>query len=195
MHIVAEKLQTPEDLLSMPDRKNYELVDGHLVERNVSQLSSWVGGRLYGALDAFVMDRELGWVWPADLGYECYPGAPNKVRKPDVSFIRIERMPEGPTSEGYAHIPPDLAVEVVPPNDLWHELETKVGEYLAAGVSLVWVIDPEVRTVYVHRRDGTVSRLRETDELSGEDIIPGFRCPLSSIFPKRPTQQEPETAV
>jgi Uma2 family endonuclease len=195
MHIVAEKLYTPEDLLSMPDRKNYELVDGHLVEKNVSQLSSWVGGRLFSELDRFLQVDPLGWVWPSELGYACYPDRPNKVRKPDVSLIRIERLPDGPTSEGYVYIPPDLAVEVVSPNDLWHELEAKVEEYLAAGVSLVWVIDPEVCTAYVHRRDGTVSRLRETDELSGEDIIPGFRCPLMSLFPKRPQQQEPQTAV
>jgi Uma2 family endonuclease len=195
MHVVADRIYTPEDLLSMPDGKNYELVDGHLVERNVSQLSNWVGGQLFYELGAFLHANPSGWAWPSELGYECYPGHPNKVRKPDISFIRMERMPEGPTSEGYVHIAPDLAVEVVSPNDLWHELEAKVEEYQAAGVSLVWVIDPEVRTAYVHRRDGTVSRLRETDELSGEGIIPDFRCPLSSIFPKRPQQPEPRTAV
>jgi Uma2 family endonuclease len=192
MHLVAEKTYTPQDLLSMPDGKDYELVDGHLVERSMSELSSWVGGRLYRNLDTFVEDHDLGWTWPADLGYECYPDRPGKVRRPDVSFIRKERKPEGPTSEGYAHIAPDLAVEIVSPNDLWSELQGKVEEYLAAGVASVWVIDPVSRTAFVHRRDGTVSRLREADELSGEDIIPGFRCPLSSIFPKVTPPQEPQ---
>jgi Uma2 family endonuclease len=195
MHLVAEKTYTPEDLLSMPDGKNYELVDGQLVERNVSQLSSWVGGRLYRLLDIFVEDHNLGWAWPADLGYECYPDSPKKVRKPDVSFIRLERMPEGPSSDGYAHIAPDLAVEVVSPNDLWHEVQAKVDEYLDAGVTLVWVIDPEARTVYVHRRDGSVTRLREGNDLLGEEIIPGFRCSLASIFPKKPQPPEPRTTV
>ncbi len=195
MHVIAERIYSPEDLLSMPDRKNYELVDGHLVERNMSQLSSYVGGQLFGELHSFLRRDRLGWAWPADLGYECYPDHPNKVRKPDVSFIRIERMPAGPTSEGYAHIPPDLAVEVVSPNDLWHELQAKVEEYLAAGVLLVWVIDPETRTMHVYRRDGTVSLLREGDEVSGEDVVPGFRCELTSIFPAKPQPQEPQTAV
>jgi Uma2 family endonuclease len=194
MHLVAEKTYTPEDLLSMPDGKNYELVDGHLVERNMSQLSSWVGGQLYSHLNGFLRDNPLGWAWPADLGYDCYPDVPGKVRKPDVSFIRIERMPEGPTSEGYAHIPPDLAVEVVSPNDLWREVEAKIREYLAAGVSLVWVIDPDVRIVYVHRRDGAISKLSEADVLSGEDVVPGFRCPVASIFPARPQPQGPPRA-
>ncbi len=195
MHIVAEKIYTPEDLLSMPDGKNYELVDGHLVERNMSQLSSWVGGRLFGEIHLSLRNDPIGWAWPADLDYECYPDHPNKVRKPDVSFIRKERMPEGPTSEGYSHIPPDLAVEVVSPNDLWHEVQAKVDEYLAAGVLLVWVIDPEARTMYVHRRDGTVSRLREGDEISGEGMIPGFRCDLTSILPEKPRLQDAQTAV
>jgi Uma2 family endonuclease len=195
MHVVAEKLYTPEDLLSMPDRKNYELVDGHLVERNMSQLSSYVGGEIYGELRAFLRTTGVGWVWPADLGYDCFPGQPNKVRKPDVSFIRIERMPAGPTSEGYAHIPPDLAAEVVSPNDLWRQVQAKVAEYFAVGVRLVWIIDPEARTMHVYRCDGSVSLLHEGDEISGEDVIPGFRCELASIFPKRPEPQDDQTAV
>src|SRR5690349_2273951 len=101
MNVVAERTYTPEDLLSMPDRKNYELVDDHLVVRNVSPLSSWVGGRLHRILDAFAEDHDLGWAWPADQGYECFPDVPGKVRKPDVSFIRKQRMPEGPSSDGY----------------------------------------------------------------------------------------------
>ncbi len=60
---------------------------------------------------------------------------------------------------------------------------------------LVWVIDPDVRTVHVYRHDGTVSLLREGDELSGEDIIPGFRCPVASIFPTKPQPQQPEPTV
>lgn len=191
MHLVAEKIYTPEDLLSMPDGKDYELVDGHLAERNMSRLSSWVGGRLLFKVNLFLEDDPIGWAWPSDLGYECYPDSPNKVRKPDVSFIRIERMPDGPSSDGYAHIPPDLAVEVVSPNDLWHEVTAKVDEYHGAGVPMVWVIDPESRSVHVYRRGGTVSLLREGDELSGEEIIPGFRCPVASLFPAKPQQQPP----
>jgi Uma2 family endonuclease len=191
MSTVDEKTYTPEELLTMPDRKNYELVDGHLAERNMSVLSSWVGGRLHRFLDDHVEDHTLGWTWPADQGYECFPDAPGKVRKPDVSFIRRERLPEGPTSEGYIYIPPDLAVEVVSPNDSAYEVERKVVEYLDAGVPLVWVIDPEARTLRVHRRDGSVSWLREGDELSGEDVVPGFRCRLEAIFPRKP--KEPST--
>ena len=62
----------------MPDGKNYELIDGQLVERNVSQLSSWVGGRLYRLLDIFVEDHNLGWAWPADLGFRVLSRFPEE---------------------------------------------------------------------------------------------------------------------
>src|SRR5262249_53669864 len=112
------------------------------------------------------------------------------VRKPDVTFVRLDRMPRVPGAEGYIDIAPDLAVEVVSPNDLAYELEAKVVEYLDAGVSLVWVIDSEARRVRVHRRDGSVSWLREKDELSGKDVIPGFRCPVSALFPEPVTKPQ-----
>ncbi len=186
MSTVVEKTYTPADLLAKPDAEGYELVDGRLVERNVGVLSSWVGGRLHRFIDVFIDEQDLGWAWPGDQGYECYLDSPGKVRKPDVSFIRLERMPQGPTSEGYITIPPDLAVEVLSPNDLAYEVENKVVEYLAAGVLLVWVINPETRTIHIHRHDGSVGWLREEDELSGEDVLPGFRCPVSSLFPPKP---------
>jgi Uma2 family endonuclease len=185
MSTVLEKTYTPEDLLAMPDRKSYELVDGQLVERNVSVLSSWVGGQVYHVVDSFVREHQLGWAWGADLGYVCFPDTPGKVRKPDVSFVRKERLPEGLTSEGYLYIPPDLAVEVMSPNDLAYEVDHKVGEYLDAGVPLIWVINPEARTVYIHRRDVSGSVLREQDELSGEDVLPGFCCRVSTLFPPK----------
>ncbi|HEX8203442.1 MAG TPA: Uma2 family endonuclease [Isosphaeraceae bacterium] len=184
MNAVATQQQyTPEDLLALPDEKDYELVDGNLVERNVSLLSSWVGGRLHIRLGAFVEDNDLGTVWPADNGFQCFPDAPGKVRKPDVSFIRRERFSTDDLIEGYLRIPPDLVVEVISPNDLAWEVEAKVDEYLRAGVRLVWIIDPHTRTVRIHRDDGTASRLRPEDEISGEDVIPGFRCAVRDLFP------------
>ena len=183
MTAVADKIYTPEDLLALPDPVNYELVDGHLVERPMSRLSSWVGGRLYRFIDTYLDDQKLGWVWPADQGYTCFPGPRLKVRFPDVSFVRRERLPDGLTSEGYIEVAPDLAVEVISPNDFAQEVERKVIEYLNAGVVLVWIIYPETQTAYIYRRDGSVARLGDDGELSGEDVLPGFAIPLTKLFP------------
>jgi Uma2 family endonuclease len=185
MSTVAQQTYTPDDLLAMPDRKKYELVDGQLVERHMSQLSNWVAGRLHRFVDIFVDEHRLGWTWASAQGYVCFPDFPRKLRFPDVSYVSKKRLPEGPTSEGYIYIAPDLAVEVVSPNDLSYEVERKVVEYLDAGVTLVWVIDPEARTVRIHRRDGSFGWLREDGELSGEDVLPGFRCRLVAILPEK----------
>jgi len=182
---------TPEDLLAMPDEERYELVNGQLVERNMGLESSWVGGRLLLWLGRFCEEDALGWVFNADNGYQCFRHDPGRVRRPDVSFIRFGRLPGEVLPEGWAKIPPDLAVEVVSPNDTAYEVDEKIEEYREAGVPLAWVINPKSRTVRVHRRDGSVSYLREGEELSGEDIVPGFRCPLREIFPPHAPLGEP----
>jgi Uma2 family endonuclease len=185
---------TPEDLLAMPDEKNYELVDGRLVERKMGAESSLVGGRLYLRLAPFSEVRDLGTVWPADNGYQCFEHARGLVRRPDVSFVKKGRLPGDVPPKGWIRIPPDLAVEVISPNDLVGELEEKLDDYHKAGVSLVWVIYPEQRKARVFRLDGPDAVLSEDDELSGEDIIPGFRCPLREILPRRTPAVEPGTA-
>src|SRR3954465_14021000 len=94
MHTTAsEPLITPEDLLAMPDGDFYELVDGKLVERHMGSWSSYVGGRLVFLLTDFCDRTGLGGVWAADCSYQCFPGRPGLVRKPDVSFIRLGRLP------------------------------------------------------------------------------------------------------
>jgi Uma2 family endonuclease len=175
---------TPDDLLRMgDDGKGYELVDGRLVENHVSLLSSDVAGRLYVLLFTHCRANHLGWVPPPETGFQYDPDAPKKVRKPDTGFIRRGRLPEAEWGKGFCHVIPDLAAEVVSPNDTFDEVDTKVEEYLRLGVRVVWVVSLETRQVYVHRRDGTVAKVREDGELSGEDVVPGFRCRVSDIFP------------
>jgi Uma2 family endonuclease len=182
---------TPEDLLAMPDGKSYELVDGRLVERKMGAESSEIGGNLYFLLRMFCRGHDLGIVWPADNGFQCFPHAPGLVRRPDVSFIRRGRLPGDVSPKGWVKIPPDLAVEVVSPNDLVGELEEKLDDYRKADVPLVWVIYPEQRKARIFRLDGPAVELMEDDELTGEDVIPGFRCPLREILPQRAPAGEP----
>jgi Uma2 family endonuclease len=183
MNTVAVKSRhTPEDLLTMLDGDRFELVNGELVERKRGWDSSWIGGQLYTILNLYCKENRAGRVAPADASYQCFPDAPNLVRRPDVSFIRWGRLPGGKRPRGHCPIAPDLAVEVVSPNDLYSEVEEKVAEYRRAGVRLVWVVHPPTRTVRVHRLDGTVTDLTEADELSGEDVIPGFHCAVRDLF-------------
>ncbi len=175
---------TPEELLAMPDGKHYELVDGMPVERTMSLLASRVEVTLGRMLDNHCVQNDLGCVLGPACGYRCFDWKPTRVRRPDISFIRRERLPsEAEWSEGYVTIPPDLAVEVTSPTGMVYDLEEKVEEYRRAGVRLIWVIHPEVRVIEVIHGDGSGYRLWAGDELSGEDVVPGFRCPVASLFP------------
>jgi Uma2 family endonuclease len=178
----SETFFTPEDLLALPDAVRYELVDGKLVERPMGFVSSFVGGRLFRLLDIYCDKHGLGWVLPADASYQCFPDAPSKVRKPDVSFIAAARLPAIEAPHGHARIAPDLAAEVISPNENFEEAIRKTGEYLDAGVRLLWLIDPASRTVLIFRPDGGGGILRGSGELSGEDVVPGFRCSLDEVF-------------
>jgi Uma2 family endonuclease len=177
---------TPEDLLLMPDGKNYELVDGNLVERNVSALSSWVAAKLIGMLRIHCEANRLEWLFGPDCGFQCFPEHPRTVRRPDVSFVHRDRLSVEQLDEGYIRVAPDLAVEVVSPNDLFYEVEQKVREYLEAGVRLIWVVSPMSRMVTIHRSDGSVCVVGEHAELTGEDVLPGFRCRVGDLFPPTP---------
>ncbi len=176
--VATKTYYTPEDLLAMPDGKSYELVRGQLEERQMGIESSWVAGRLLVRLGQFSEEHKLGWALPADSGYQCFPHDPGMVRRPDVSFVKSGRFPRDVLPKGWARVPPDLVVEVLSPNDLVYKLEEKLSDYRKVGVPLVWVINPESRTVMVYRRDDSISRLQDDDELSGEDVVPGFRCPI-----------------
>jgi Uma2 family endonuclease len=192
--VVTKAEITPEELLAMPDGGHYELIDGELKERNASVLSSCVAGKVSKILDNYCDQTGAGIVLESELGYQCIPWKPRRILRADVSFIRADRMSEERLSEGFCTIAPDLAVEVVSPNDLIEELDEKVEEYLRAGVKLVWIVRPAASAVQVFRADGSVSWLRASAEMSGEDVIPGFRCPVEAFFPMlgEPEEQSPQ---
>lgn len=174
---------TPDDLLRMPGGDRFELVDGHLVERSMGQVSSWIGGETHAVLREFVRRNQLGWVFPSDCGYQCFPRSPGKVRRPDVSFLRREKLPNGLFFDGHVPVVPDLVVEVVSPRDITESLEVKIAEYQAAGVSSVWVISPKARTCTIHRLDGHSLRLNEGDTITEPELLPGFSCKVGDLLP------------
>ncbi len=87
-----------------------------------------------------------------------------------------------PYRGSYPVIVPDLVAEVVSPNDKPARTLRRPAEYLKRGVALVWVVDPETRTVIVYRKGHEPVLLQESDELTGYDILPGFRCRVADLF-------------
>lgn len=188
--VINDRRYTPDDLLKLPDGKFFELADGQLVETEMSAKGSRVAARLSAVLTPFVESRQLGSVFDSTASYQCYPDDPDRVRRPDVSFILASRW-KNEYDDGHIPIPPDLAVEVSSPNDLHYDVQRKIEEYLGAGVKLVWLINPEDRIIQVYRHDRTVSHLSGDAELSGEGILSGFHCSIADLFKPPPIGVSP----
>ena len=173
---------TPEDLLALPDYGRYELIDGQLVERKMGAKSSLAATNLLILVGSFVRSNNLGLVFQADCGYQIFAEERGRVRFADASFIRRGKLPEDRVPQGHCRVAPDVVIEAVSPNDTAYEVEDKIAQWLGAGVRLVWVLYPETQRVQVHRADGTVTKLQAAEQLSGEDVIPGFQCQVAAVF-------------
>ena len=172
---------TAEELLGLniPDKRT-ELVRGVLVVREPAGYQHGdVAMRLGAAIFTYVEAHGLGRVFAAETGFTLARN-PDTVRAPDVAFISAARLPD-PPPRGFAELAPDLAVEVLSPDDRPGEVLAKVGNWLTAGARLVWVVDPTRVIARVYRADGSESILDATDALGGEDVLPGFEYRLSAM--------------
>ena len=174
---------TPEELLLTPDNGSMELVNGLIVEKNVSRTSSFVEGNAATLFKNSPGAGGVALVYPQSMGYQCFADAPEKVRKPDVTVVRRDRVEAlGREDSGYMPIVPDLAVEVISPNDVHYAVTEKIREYHAAGFPLVWVLDPSTQTLVVYPNGGDVTLLNAGDEATCESVLPDFRCKVADFF-------------
>ena len=174
---------TAEELLALPDDgRRYELVEGELREiAPTGTRHGSVAARLTSLLDQHARKEGLGIILAAETGFVISKD-PDTVRAPDVSFVTKERVPPGGPPEGYWELVPDLAVEVVSPDDTASEVQSKVQMWLERGVRLVWVAYPEARSIVAYRSPREIRILSDEDALSGEDVLPGFECPVAEVF-------------
>jgi Uma2 family endonuclease len=177
----AEPVITDEELLQLPrDGCKYEVVDSALVRMSPA---GWrherIIIRLASVLQHHVEAHGLGDVLGSSALFVLPSG--NK-RGPDVSFLAAGRLQAEAADRPFPELAPDLAVEVVSPNDSPRQVLDKVGEYLQAGVRLVWVIDPERRQATAYRGLTDVRVVGQDGTLDGEDVLPGFRHPLAAIL-------------
>ena len=173
---------TADELLLLPnDGCRYELVQGVLKKRALAdeqhgELTMALGWRLA----QFVSEHGLGEVYAAETGFKLRAD-PDTVRAPDAAFVSRARLEDAPTGKGYRQGPPDLAVEVVSPNDRPPEVAEKVYEWLFYGDAEVWVLDPERRSVTVYRPGEDLRILGEQDTLRSP-LLPEWALPLSELF-------------
>ena len=177
------RLVTAEELLDMPgDGYRYELVRGEL--RKMAPASYNHGrnaARVAKSLMIHVDDNNLGSVSIAEAGF-LLATAPDHVRVPDLSFVSREREEAARPVSGFFPGSPDLAVEVISPNDRYTEVAEKVEDWLAAGTRMVVVVDGRRRVAIVHFRGKEPVTLTERDTLDGGDVVPGWSMPVAEIF-------------
>jgi Uma2 family endonuclease len=180
MATTTRQIATEQDLLATPrDGQKYELVDGQIRVSPAGARHGHVCVELILRLGAFVKEQGLGFVFDSSTGFRLPNG---NVRLPDVAFVARGRLEGDLVPEDFCPLPPDLAVEVLCPGDRPRFVLDKIGEYLEAGVPLVWVIDPRRSSAVVYRSLSQVRELRPDDLLDGEDVLPGFRCVLGEIL-------------
>ena len=175
---------TADELLNIPDDGFlYELASGELIRMPPPFVAHGVVAMRIGAALADWADRERrGLVLAAETGVHLTRN-PDTVRAPDAAFIRRERIPAAGLPHGYWPGAPDLAVEVLSPDDSRAEVGKKVREYLSNGARLVWVIDPVSRCVTAHRPGSSSPQvIAEAEMLEGEAVLPGLRFPVARLF-------------
>ena len=173
---------TEQDVLARPDgvKRLCELVDGVLVEKAMGFYESRVAIVLIGFLQEFLRRRDLGIVLGADGMMRLAPGL---VRIPDVSFISWSRFPDRQLpAEPIPDLAPDLAVEILSVSNTQAEMARKLRDYFAAGVRLVWYVEPEDHTVRVYTAPDQSRLLTVDDTLDGGAVLPGFTLAIRQWF-------------
>jgi Uma2 family endonuclease len=170
---------TVEDLLRAPkDGLKYELVDGEILVSPAGMRHSWIATRILLRLAEYLDRNPIGEVYSENVGIQFPNG---NVRSPDVTFVSSAKLPGGPP-ETFGEVIPDLAVEVLSPNDSMTQIGRKIDEYFENGVPLVWLVDPRQKTVTVYRSLTDAESLNIDSTITAEPILPGFSVAVRSFF-------------
>jgi Uma2 family endonuclease len=172
---------TAEELFRRPDLGPCELVEGRLVLMTPTGYTHGeIETELSAALRAYARETGRGRVMGGEVGVYIRRN-PDTVRAADVLLISAERYARR-QSASYLDVPPELAVEILSPDDSWSEVMEKLSDYLAAGVDAVWVVDPRRREVFSYRSLTSTRRFAVGDVLTDEELLPGFALPVSDLF-------------
>lgn len=177
--MTVEQFEALAELPEHADRR-LEYIGGEIAEVPSNPFASMIAALILAEIVLYLKQHRIGRVTGADGGYRVM----GERYAPDVAFISYARQPQLP-QKGYNPNPPELAVEVISDENAAQELNTlltKVANYIAAG-TVVWVVYPVSAIIRVHVPNQPVKILYRDDTLDGGAVLPGFRLPLSAVFP------------
>jgi Uma2 family endonuclease len=173
---------TAEELLDYRHEPyQQELVDGILYEMEPPGAEHGFVAAMIARLLMRHVDDAVGIVFASEVGFHL-ASDPDTVRAPDVAFVARERIPQSGIPTGYWPGPPDLAVEVVSPNDRRSQVEGKALDWLAAGTRAVLVLDPPLRTATVYRARDDIRVLTDDEQLDLGDVVAGWSARVADLF-------------
>jgi|SRR5579884_68520 Uma2 family endonuclease len=179
----ADTLLTAEEFLLLADNgQPMELVKGVPVSMNLpTPRHGEICGQTYYLTRHFLDENPLGRLVTNDSGI-LTEHDPDTVRGADIAYYSYNRVPRGPLPQGYLHVVPELVFEVRSQTDRWSAIQAKVGEYLAAGVTVVCVLDEPTGEAHVFHADHPPRRYSSDEELTFPDVLPGFRVQVRRFF-------------
>lgn len=185
---LLERTYTADDLWELSTAAGYadqrlELSEGELIVMSPSGGNHGIIAMQIGwIIKSFVEAQKLGHVFGAETGFvlDAATGSAYTLRAPDVAYVSRDRLPAG-APDGFLPLAPDLAVEVVSPNDRADDVNRKLLDYLRFGTRMIWLVYPATRTIVVH--DGAVAHVLSEDAvIEGGDVLPGFSLPVKRVF-------------
>ncbi len=172
-----KRKMTEAEFMRLPDDgRKYELVDGEAKEVPASVKHDVIGANLIVRLGGIV--RQVAYLASSQAGFRMNSG---NIRAPDVSVIFKQSLPEGKLPDGFGDRAPDLAIEIVSPNEDMPDLMRKIGEYFESGAKQVWLLFPERKRVIVYDSPFEQTVLNENDTLT-TPLIPEFRARVGDLF-------------
>ena len=165
-------------------RGSFELVRGEVIELPPGMPKHGrICIKIALLLEMFGQDQNHGYTLGNDSAVVTRR-SPDSVRGADVAYYSPARLPDADLDDRLAPVVPDLVVEVLSPSNRPGEMRDKVAEYLAAGVLMVWIVDPPRRTLAVHRAGLPAPPVfGEAEVVEGLPELPGFRCVVGEMFP------------
>lgn len=159
--------------------KQIEIVDGKEEIKNMSGAKAGgVASRILIEIGIYLKSNKLGRAYGADTMFSIG----KNDRMPDVAFVSNKKIPKKGEPMKKWNFAPDLAIEVISPNDVYDKIFDKLNEYFSAGVNQVWLVEPRFERIRIYKSPDESMTLKKDDELTCEEILPDFKLPLTEIF-------------